>query len=167
MNVLLTTTGGRNQLVSFFKKALDRHGQVIVCDSKESAPALLEAHQRLIVPPMDRPDYFDALLDICREQRVRLVFSVNDLELGGLARHALRFRAAANDPGRGVARDHRDLPGSSHEGLQRRVSASCQPCFRSDPAWEGSFRGSRTHLKGYQELRQFSWMSLELAFILP
>jgi carbamoyl-phosphate synthase large subunit len=101
MNILLTCAGRRNYLVQFFKQALQARGQggeVIACDCSSSAPALADADRRLIVPPVEAPDYFDALLAACREFTVRLVFCVHDLELPGLAREAPRFRAAGTIP---------------------------------------------------------------------
>lgn len=98
MNILLSCAGRRNYLVQFFKSALGERGQVMACDSSESAPALAEADQKFIVPPVDQPDYFDILLSICREQCIRLLLSVNDIELGGLAQQAARFREAGTIP---------------------------------------------------------------------
>jgi carbamoyl-phosphate synthase large subunit len=98
MNVLLTCVGRRGYLAQFFKAALGARGRVIACDSSAIAPGLLEADRQFVVPPMDHPEYYDALLELCREQNVRLLFSVNDLELGGLAEHAGRFRAAGTLP---------------------------------------------------------------------
>ncbi len=98
MNVLLTCAGRRNDLVGFFRDALGTRGQVIACDSNSSAPALMEADQAIITPAVDRPGYFDAIESICREKTIRLLLSVNDLELGGLAEHAPRFRAFGTIP---------------------------------------------------------------------
>jgi carbamoyl-phosphate synthase large subunit len=92
MNVLLTGAGRRSYLVHFFQEALGQRGGVIACDASASAPALVRADEQMVVPAMDHPDYFDVLLSICREKRVRLIVSGNDLELAGLARHAPRFR---------------------------------------------------------------------------
>jgi carbamoyl-phosphate synthase large subunit len=94
MNVLLTCAGRRNYLVQFFKNALRGRGRVLACDYSGAAPAIFQADRHFIVPAMDDPGYFDALLAICRAQEVRLCFSVNDLELTGLAREAPRFRDA-------------------------------------------------------------------------
>jgi carbamoyl-phosphate synthase large subunit len=94
MNVLLTCAGRRNYLIDFFQHELAGRGRVFACDSSAAAPALAAADESLIVPAMDDPGYFDALLSICREHRVRLVISVNDLELGGLARRVDQFREA-------------------------------------------------------------------------
>src|SRR5947209_1962877 len=98
MNIMLTCAGRRNYLVQYFKQALGERGQVLACDSSASAPALAEADQRFLVPPIDQDDYVDVLLSICRTHKVRLLLSVNDLELGGLARQASQFRAAGVFP---------------------------------------------------------------------
>jgi carbamoyl-phosphate synthase large subunit len=98
MNILLTCAGRRNYLVQFIKDAQRRRGEVIACDSSETAPALSVADRRVVVPPMDRRDYFDVLITACRQYNVRLLISVNDLELAGLAREAPRFRAGGTIP---------------------------------------------------------------------
>jgi carbamoyl-phosphate synthase large subunit len=98
MNILLTGGGRRNFLVGFFREALGGHGRVIACDANASAPALAEADQKIVVPMMDHPGYFDVLLSICRENQVRLIVPVNDLELSGLARHAPRFHNSGTIP---------------------------------------------------------------------
>jgi carbamoyl-phosphate synthase large subunit len=98
MNILLTCAGRRNYLVKYFKRALGDRGQALACDSSASAPALAEADQRFIVPSMEDEDYFDVLLSICRTQQVRLLLSVNDLELGRLAEKAAQFREVGTIP---------------------------------------------------------------------
>jgi carbamoyl-phosphate synthase large subunit len=91
MNVLLTCAGRTLSLVHFFQEALGRRGRAIPCDVSGIAPALAAAEHKVVVPPLDSPEYYDVLLSICREQGVRLIVSVNDLELGGLAWNAPRF----------------------------------------------------------------------------
>ena len=58
MNVLLTGAGRRNFLVHYFQAALGARGHVIACDASASAPALVEADERIVVPAMDHPEYF-------------------------------------------------------------------------------------------------------------
>jgi carbamoyl-phosphate synthase large subunit len=92
MNILLTCAGRRSHIVRAFKDALGRRGRVLACDSTGAAPALLEADQGFMVPAVDHADYFEVLGGVCRQHEVRLVISVHDLELPGLAQHARRFR---------------------------------------------------------------------------
>jgi carbamoyl-phosphate synthase large subunit len=98
MNILLTCAGRRNYLIEFFQNELGGRGRVIACDSSDAAPALAAADHGIIVPRMDDPGYFDALLAICRDHQIRLIISVNDLELGGLARRTEQFRAVGAIP---------------------------------------------------------------------
>jgi len=92
MNVLLTCAGRRSYLVQFFQRALGLRGQVIACDASASAPALLAADRTFVVPAVDHAEYFEVLESICREQSVSLLFSVNEMELRGLAQRAASFR---------------------------------------------------------------------------
>jgi|HubBroStandDraft_4_1064222.scaffolds.fasta_scaffold218218_1 carbamoyl-phosphate synthase large subunit len=92
MNVLLTGAARRNFLVHYFRAALGPRGRVIACEANTTAPALAEANEKIVVPEMDHPDYFNVLLSVCREKDVRLIVASNDLDLPGLARNAARFR---------------------------------------------------------------------------
>jgi carbamoyl-phosphate synthase large subunit len=98
MNILLTCAGRRNYLIEFFQNELGGRGRVIACDASVAAPALAVADEGVIVPRMDDPGYFEALLSICRDHQIRLLISVNDLELGGLARRVSDFRAIDTIP---------------------------------------------------------------------
>ncbi|HET6520793.1 MAG TPA: ATP-grasp domain-containing protein [Geminicoccaceae bacterium] len=92
MNVLLTCAGRRNYLVGYFRAALAGRGLVFAADSSPEAPALQEADRALIIPPAGRSDYAEHLLRLCRDNRIRLLFSLNDLELPVLAPHRELFR---------------------------------------------------------------------------
>jgi carbamoyl-phosphate synthase large subunit len=94
MNVLLTCAGRRNYLVQYFRDALAGRGQVFAADARADAPALQEADRAFVVPAIADPDYVDRLLAICRDSGVRLLVSLNDLELPRLAAERERFAAA-------------------------------------------------------------------------
>lgn len=91
MNVLLTCAGRRNYLVKFFRDALGVEGYVFAADASAEAPALQEADKAFVVPRVNQPGYLDSLLAVCQEHEVRLLFSLNDLELPLIARHKERF----------------------------------------------------------------------------
>ena len=90
-NVLLTCAGRRNYLVEYFRKALAGRGEIFAADVSPYAPALQEADRAFLVPPFTHEDYLPTLLGICRDFGVRLLFSLNDLELPTLARFRDRF----------------------------------------------------------------------------
>ena len=98
INILLTCAGRRNYLVDYFRQALAGRGQVFASDAALSAPALQEADRAFLVPAVTDPDYFNTLLTICREHHVRLLFSLNDLELPLLARQRYQFLAIGTIP---------------------------------------------------------------------
>jgi len=91
MNVLLTCAGRRNCLVRYFREALDGRGKVYAADANLDAAALQEADQGILVATVDQPGYFNALKDICERYQVRLLISLNDLELPLLARRREQF----------------------------------------------------------------------------
>jgi carbamoyl-phosphate synthase large subunit len=98
INILLTCAGRRNYLVDYFRQALAGRGQVFASDAALSAPALQEADRAFLVPAVTDPDYFNILLTLCREHHVRLLFSLNDLELPLLARQRDQFLAIGTIP---------------------------------------------------------------------
>lgn len=93
MNVLLTCAGRRNYMVEYFRAALDGRGQVCAADSSSDAPTLHEADRAFMVPAVSHPEYIGHILELCRQNQVGLLLSLNDLELPLLARHRERFRA--------------------------------------------------------------------------
>jgi len=98
-HVMLSCAGRRNYLVDYFQDALGIGGKVLVVDASGDAPAMIAAGTRgFILPTVADPRYFDELLSRCQESGVKLLFSLNDLELPGLARQAARFRRAGVIP---------------------------------------------------------------------
>ena len=90
-NVLLTCIGRRPDLVRFFKQALGDRGQVFAADLDKDAPAFQEADRAFAVPPISDAGYMEHLVALCQRHQVRLLVSVNDLELPLLAKQRPRF----------------------------------------------------------------------------
>jgi len=98
-HVMLSCAGRRNFLVDCFQEALGDSGDVLVVDASADASAMIAAGTRgFLLPPLSDPRYFDALLARCQDSGVKLLLSLNDFELPGLARHAGRFRRAGIIP---------------------------------------------------------------------
>lgn len=91
MNILFTCAGRRNYLINFFKDELKGEGLVIAADMQMTAPAMASADCRIIVPPVNAPNYIKTLLEICRNHEVSAVVSLNDLELPILAENKELF----------------------------------------------------------------------------
>lgn len=93
MNILFTCAGRRTYLLKYFKENLSDGDKVIATDMQLSAPALQVADVKLQVPAVYAPDYIDRTLNICKEQQVDALISLNDLELPILAENKARFDA--------------------------------------------------------------------------
>lgn len=103
MNILLTCAGRRNYLVNYFKEALQGAGKVIATDTQYNAPALADADIAVEVPFITDPNYINILLQICKQNDVEAILSLNDLELPILAAHKSVFldngvRVIVSDP---------------------------------------------------------------------
>ena len=98
MNVLLTCAGRRSFAIKAFQKALKSGGRVFACDSSADAPALQQADRGFVAPAVEAGDYVDALLAICRENRVGLLIPALEPELPRLAAARSRFLAIGTTP---------------------------------------------------------------------
>lgn len=86
MNILILSAGTRNKIVQYFKKTLEGKGNVICTDMSELAPSIYEADKHYIVPRMTAPGYLEAILDICKKEKIDGVLSLIDPELSLLAK---------------------------------------------------------------------------------
>lgn len=91
MNILFTCAGRRTYLLKYFKENLTEGDKVVATDMQLSAPALQVADVKLQVPAVYDPEYVNITLDICREQKIDALLSLNDLELPILAENKARF----------------------------------------------------------------------------
>lgn len=85
MNVLLTCAGRRHYLASYFQEALSGYGRVVGTDMDLSAPALQACDAAHKVPGVFAPNYLEALKEVIIKEKVDMVFSLNDLEVGLLS----------------------------------------------------------------------------------
>ena len=93
MNILILSSGTRNQIVQYFKKTLGNKGNVICTDMSELAPSIYEADRYYIVPKITAPEYIDVILDICRKEKIDGILSLIDPELSLLAKNMKRFKS--------------------------------------------------------------------------
>lgn len=94
MNVLFTCAGRRNYLLEYFKKAMGDSGRVIAADMSPTAPAMALADVARVVSDVYAEGYVDQILQICQEEKVDLLISLNDLELPVLSPYRKRFEEA-------------------------------------------------------------------------
>lgn len=93
MNVLILSAGTRNKIIQYFRRAIGENGCVIATDCSNIAPAIYDADKYYIVPRMTAPGYLDAILDICKQEKIDGVLSLIDPELSLLAQHRDDFKA--------------------------------------------------------------------------
>jgi carbamoyl-phosphate synthase large subunit len=94
VNVLLTSVGRRNYLVKYFRAALGVNGRVIATNTVPDTSGMMEADAACVVPLASNPYFIDALLTVCRENSVGLLFSLHDWEAPFIAGHAKCFAQA-------------------------------------------------------------------------
>ena len=92
MNILILSVGTRNKIIQYFRHAFAGVGTVIAADASELGPALYDADRYYIVPPINTAGYIDAILDICRKEKIRGVLSLIDPELSLLAQNEKKFK---------------------------------------------------------------------------
>lgn len=98
VNILILSAGTRNKVVQYFKRELGDAGKVIATDCSNLAPAVYEADRFYLVPRITEPGYLARILEICREEKVKGVFSLIDPELSLLAKERERFLAVGATP---------------------------------------------------------------------
>ncbi len=94
MNVLFTCAGRRNYLLEYFKEATGGSGKIIAADMSQTAPAMALADVARVVSDVYAEGYVDQILQICLEEKVDLLISLNDLELPVLSPHRQSFEEA-------------------------------------------------------------------------
>ncbi|MFP4428623.1 MAG: ATP-grasp domain-containing protein [Desulfovermiculus sp.] len=93
MNILFTCAGRRNYLLHYFREALKDQGLIIAADMQSTAPAMAVADKAFGVPGVYNPGYVDKLLEICKNEQILVVISLNDLDLPILAGSRARFES--------------------------------------------------------------------------
>ena len=93
MNILFTCAGRRTYLLKYFKENMGDGDKVVATDMQLSAPALQVADVKLQVPAVYDPKYVEITLQICKEQKIDALLSLNDLELPILAENKAKFEA--------------------------------------------------------------------------
>lgn len=91
MNIMITCAGRRVDLIKLFKNALGNQGYVFAGDTNPTSAALQEADKGFVLPPVKDSNYFDTLLDICKEHQVRMLIPLLALELPLLAKQRDRY----------------------------------------------------------------------------
>lgn len=87
MNILITSIGQRGYLIDHFRESAHGEFGIYAADATKYAPALQKADKAFVIPMAKDPQYYEVLLEICRDNNIKGIVSINDLELPILARH--------------------------------------------------------------------------------
>ena len=107
LNVMFTSVGRRVELVNAFREAyaaLGLSGNIVGTDIDRLAPAYNLVDRPHLVPRTNTLQFMDSILDICRAEKVDLVFPLTDYDIPVLAAHKEQLREAGTtavvvDPG--------------------------------------------------------------------
>lgn len=91
VNILVLSAGTRNKIIQYFRNELSGCGKIVAADMSELAPAIYEADKYYKVPRITDPSYIEIILNICKKERIKAVFSLIDPELSLLAKHEEKF----------------------------------------------------------------------------
>ena len=75
MNILLTSTARRIDMVGFFQVALKNAGiggKVIAADPEYNAPSLQAGDENYVIPEQTDSDYMKKIMEICKVHQVKL-----------------------------------------------------------------------------------------------
>lgn len=91
MNILLTSVGRRSYLVQYFKNALNGAGQVHVMNSSDLSPAFCVADKATVSPLIYDKEYIPFLLNYCKENKIKAIISLFDVDLPILSKNKDKF----------------------------------------------------------------------------
>lgn len=85
MNILITSIGQRGYLVEHFKEVSNGRYGIYAADALKYAPALKNADKAFTLPYASADNYCEVLIDLCKENDIEAVMTINDIELPWLA----------------------------------------------------------------------------------
>lgn len=97
MNILLTSVGRRSYLVKYFKCALGNDGEVHVSNSDDKSPAFKYADKSIVTPLIYKDEYIPFLLEYCKQENIKLVISLFDIDLPILSKNKDKFKKIGVD----------------------------------------------------------------------
>jgi len=96
-NILFTSAGRRIELMRAFKSAYERlglEGKIVVLDCDKLAPTTMEDDVvSYIVPRLEEPGFTSALIGICEDEEIDLIFPLIDPDIRFLAEHKEEIEA--------------------------------------------------------------------------
>lgn len=96
MNILLSTIGRRSYIAEYFRNTTPAVDNIIGTSDRHSicseyTVGFLSCDRCFILPSIDSPEYVDAVFDLCKKERVRILCSLYDIDNYVLSKHLDRF----------------------------------------------------------------------------
>ena len=91
MNLLFSCIGRRSYIIDYFRQSLALSDHIIGTSNTKWAPALRYCDKKFYMPDIVAINYIDAMLQLCKEQKVDALFSFLDPDVDILAQHYYDF----------------------------------------------------------------------------
>lgn len=91
MNILFCSAGRRAGLINCFRETMGAEGRIVAADMDIYAPALYAADRHYVVPGIMDPGYTEAILGICREEKIDAMAVLIDPEIEIAARNREKY----------------------------------------------------------------------------
>lgn len=91
MNILITSAGRRGYIIEYFKEALSGKGKVYAANSNVFSPAFYYADEHVVTPLIYDDEYIPFLLEFCKNNNIKMIISLFDIDLLVLAENKELF----------------------------------------------------------------------------
>lgn len=84
INILILSAGRRVELIKCFKEArglANIKGKIITADICSTAPATYFGDKNYVVPRVEEQEYINSIIDICKNENIKLIIPTIDTEL--------------------------------------------------------------------------------------
>ncbi|MEQ5306967.1 ATP-grasp domain-containing protein [Providencia huaxiensis] len=91
MNILLTSVGRRTYLIDYFKDALREFNSKVFAANSVKTYAITQADSYTITPEIYSDNYIEFLLKYCKDNQIKIIISLFDIDLPILAKNKELF----------------------------------------------------------------------------
>lgn len=99
INILILSAGRRVELIDAFKEARTRadvSGNIITADISSTAPAIYMGDKNYKLPKVSKDEYIDALIYLCRKEKINIIIPTIDTELKILSQNRTKIKELSN-----------------------------------------------------------------------
>jgi len=99
INILFTSVGRRVELLQHWKEAINKlelKGKIYGTDIDQLAPAMQVVDEGFIVARTNMPDFISNIIDICKSQKIDLIFPLIDPDIPVLAKNKIEIEACGS-----------------------------------------------------------------------